>query len=54
MFLPTDYLALGCLFLALLILQVGVREKTRQFRRFLQGLWAVALLLSGTVLALSL
>lgn len=50
----TDYLALGCLFLALLILQVGVRPKTRQFRRFLQALWVLALALSGSVLALSL
>jgi hypothetical protein len=50
----TDYLALGCLFLALLILQVGVRQKTRQFHRFLQVMWVLALALSGSVLLLSL
>ena len=45
MILPTDFVALVCLVVAVLILQKGVQPKTLRFRQFLRGLWAVTALL---------
>ena len=52
MFLVTDYLALGCLILALTILQKSVRPQTPGFRRFLRAMWAVTALLLVMMVAL--
>lgn len=45
MILLTDFVALGCLVLALTILQKGVRPKSRRFHQFLLGMWALTVLL---------
>jgi len=54
MFLPTDYLALVLLTVAVLILQYYSRSETRRFRLFVRGLFLTTLGLWFAVLLLSL
>lgn len=48
----TDFVALGCLVLALLILQFGVRQQDSRFRLFLRAMWVLTALLSVSALVL--